>query len=113
MVEKTNIKVQFYLDDDGYITGWQQEFFDGYEWQIPFDATNAVDVTTADLETIVIGATKLVDGQLVLDIVKQAELEAETNKVIPTPEHQMINALGLQNAQLAAKVTTLTEKLGG
>lgn len=113
METKDKIKVLFSIDADGYIIGYQQEFFDGTDWQTPFDVTGSVDVAPADLETIVIGATKLIDGQLVLDTSKQAELEAEANKVIPTPEQQMINALGLQNAQLAAQVTALTEKLGG
>ena len=97
------IKVLFDTDADGYITGYQQEFYDGKEWQTPFDVTNAVDVAPADLETIVIGATKLIDGQLVLDTVKQAEIEAEANKVIPTTEQQMIATLSLRLAQMEAK----------
>lgn len=113
MKTKDKVKVLLDLDDDGYIIGYQQEFYDGKAWQTPFDVTGSVDVAPADLETIVIGATKLVNGQLVLDTYKQAELEAESNKVVPTAEQQMINALGLQNAQLAAKVAALTEKLGG
>ncbi|RND49347.1 hypothetical protein FAM18110_01116 [Lacticaseibacillus paracasei] len=113
MEKKNLVKVLFTIDSDSYITGYQQEFWDGKEWQTPFDTTNAVEVAPGDIDTIVMGATKLIDGQFVLDTSKQAELEAEANKVIPTPEQQMINALGLQNAQLAAKVTTLTEKLGG
>jgi len=103
METKDKIKVLFDLDGNGYITGWQQEFFDGYEWKTPFDTTNAVDVAPADLETIVMGATKLVDGQLVLDAVKQAEIEAEANKVTPTTEQQLIATLSLRLAQLEAK----------
>ena len=113
MEKKNLVKVLFTIDSDSYITGYQQEFWDGKEWQTPFDTTDAVEVDPGDIDTIVMGATKLIDGQFVLDTSKQAELEAEANKVIPTPEQQMINVLGLQNAQLAAKVTTLTEKLGG
>lgn len=103
MVEKATVKVLFSIDADGYIIGYQQEFFDGTDWQTPFDVTNAVDVAPADLETIVMGATKLVDGQLVLDTVKQAEIEAEANKVTPTAEQQLIATLSLRLAQLEAK----------
>ena len=103
METKDKIKVLFDLDGNGYIIGWQQEFFDGTKWQTPFDVTNAVDVAPADLETIVIGATKLVDSQLVLDTVKQAEIEAEASKVTPTTEQQLIATLSLRLAQLEAK----------
>ena len=102
METKDKIKVLFSIDADGYIIGYQQEFFDGKEWQTPFDVTGSVDVTPADLETIVIGATKLVDGQLVRDKAKQAELEAEANKVIPTAEQQLISTLMLKVAKLEA-----------
>ena len=103
MVGKDMIKVLFSFDNQGWIIGYQSEFFDGKAWQTPFDTTNAVDVAPADLETIVIGATKLIDGQLVLDTVKQAEIEAETSKVTPTTEQQLIATLSLRLAQLEAK----------
>lgn len=102
MVEKATVKVLFSFDDQGWIVGYQSEFFDGTDWQTPFDVTNAVDVAPADLETIVIGATKLIDGQLVLDTVKQAEIEAEANKVVPTAEQQLISTLMLKVAKLEA-----------
>ena len=102
METKDKIKVLFDLDGNSYITGWQQEFYDGKQWQTPFDTTNAVEVTLADLDTIVMGATKLTDGQLVLDTAKQAELEAEANKVIPTAEQQLISTLMLKVAKLEA-----------
>ncbi|MCT4386390.1 phage infection protein, partial [Lacticaseibacillus paracasei] len=79
METKSKILALFVTNTDGYITGYQQEFYDGKEWQTPFDTTNAVEVAPGDLDTIVIGATKLIDGQLVLDTSKQAELEAEAN----------------------------------
>lgn len=113
METKDKIRVLFSIDTDGYILGYQQEFYDGKDWVAPFDTANAVEVAPGDLDTIVTGATKLINGKLVVDEAKQAELEAEANQVIPTAEQQMINALGLQNAQLAAQVTALTEKLGG
>lgn len=113
MEAKDKVKVLFDLDSNGYITGWQQEFYDGKAWQTPFDTTNAVEISQSDLNGISLGATKLIDGQLVLDTSKQAELEAEANKVTPTSEQQMINTLGLQNAKLIEQVAELTKKLGG
>ena len=113
METKDKIHVLFDTDDDGYIIGYQQEFYDGKAWQTPFDTTNAVEVTQADLASIALGATKWVNGKLVIDPDKQAELEAEANKVTPTAEQQMINTLGLQNAKLIEQVAELTKKLGG
>jgi hypothetical protein len=101
-MDKKTIKILFDTDSSGYITGWQQEFWDGVDWQTPFDTTNAVELAMSDLDAIVIGATKLVDGQLVLDTVKQAELEAEADKVIPTAEQQLISTLMLKVAKLEA-----------
>ena len=102
METKDKLKVLFDTGTNGYITGYQQEFYDGKEWQTPFDVTGSIDVAPANLETIVIGATKLIDGQLVLDTSKQAELEAAANKVIPTPEQQLISTLMLKVAKLEA-----------
>jgi hypothetical protein len=113
METKDKIKVLFDLDGDCYITGWQQEFYDGEQWQTPFDTTNAVEISQSDLNGISLGTTKLIDGKLVLDTSKQAELESEANKVTPTSEQQMINTLGLQNAKLIEQVAELTKKLGG
>ena len=102
METKDKIKVLFDLDGDGYITGWQQEFFDGYEWRAPFDTTNAIELSQSDLNGISLGATKLIDGKLVLDTSKQAKLEAEANKVTPTAEQQLISTLMLKVAKLEA-----------
>lgn len=104
METKDKIKVLFDLDGDGYITGWQQEFFDGYEWQAPFDTTNAVELSPTDLSTLCLGASKVsADGTITTDADKKAELEAEANKVIPTTEQQLIATLSLRLAQLEAK----------
>ncbi|MFD1439844.1 phage infection protein [Lacticaseibacillus hegangensis] len=102
METKNKILASFMTNTDGYIIGYQQEFFDGKEWQTPFDTTNAVEVAPGDLDTIVMGATKLINGKLVVDEAKQAELEAEANKVIPTTEQQLIAALMLKVAKLEA-----------
>ena len=102
METKDKIKVLFSIDADGYITGWQQEFYDGNQWQTPFDTRNAVDLSQSDLNGISLGATKLIDGQLVLDTSKQAELESEANKVTPTAEQQLIATLMLKVAKMEA-----------
>ncbi|WP_125570452.1 phage infection protein [Lacticaseibacillus songhuajiangensis] len=96
MAEKDKVRVLFGFDADGYIIGWQQEFYDGEQWQAPFDTTGAVEVAAPDLATIVLGATKWVNGKLVINPDKQAELEAEANKVTPTAEQKMIASLMLR-----------------
>lgn len=114
MENKDKIKVLFDTDENGYILGYQQEFYDGKKWVAPFDTSKAVEVAPADLDSICLGASKVsADGIITTDEDKRSELEAEANKLIPTAEQQMINALGLQNAKLAEQVTALTEKLGG
>ncbi|WP_262315211.1 phage infection protein [Lacticaseibacillus parakribbianus] len=101
MVEsKDKIHVLFDTDTDGYIVGWQQEFYDGKAWQTPFDTTNAVEVTPAALDNIIIGATRYTDGQLVTDEAKREELENPVPQ--PTPEQQMLAALALKLAKLEA-----------
>jgi len=101
---KDKIKVLFDTDADGYVTGWQQEFYDGKEWQTPFDADSAIEVVPADLTNVFIGASKVSkDGTITTNADKKAELEAEANKIIPTPEQQMIAALVAKVTELEAK----------
>lgn len=76
METKDKIKVLFSIDADGYIIGYQQEFYDGTDWQTPFDATNAIDLSANDLDSIVFGATKVTDGKLVVDQSKIADMQA-------------------------------------
>ncbi|WP_125581504.1 phage infection protein [Lacticaseibacillus suibinensis] len=101
METKERIRALFTLDSDGYIIGYQREFFDGKEWQTPFDTTNAVEVAPGDLDTIVMGATKLRNGKLVVDEAKQAELEQPVTPQ-PTAEQQLIATLMLKVAKLEA-----------
>ena len=101
METKDKIKVLFSIDTDGYIIGYQREFFDGKEWQTPFDTTNAVEVAPGDLDTIVMGATKLINGKLVVDEAKQAELEQPVTPQ-PTTDQQMLAAVMLRVAKLEA-----------
>ena len=104
METKDKIKVLFSIDTDGYIIGYQQEFWDGKEWVAPFDTSEAVEVAPADLESIWLGASKVsADGTIMTDANKKAELESEANKVAPTTEQQLIATLSLRLAQLEAK----------
>lgn len=100
---KDKVQVLFDTDADGYITGWQQEFWDGKRWQALFDTSKAVEVAPADLASICLGASKVSsDGIITTDEDKRAELEAEANKVITTAEQQLIATLMLKVAKLEA-----------
>ena len=104
METKDKIKVLFSIDADGYIIGYQQEFFDGKAWQTPFDTTNAIELSPADLASIALGASKVSsDGTITTDTDKKAELEAEANRPEPSPEQQLIATLSLRLAQLEVK----------
>ncbi|WP_179395789.1 phage infection protein [Lacticaseibacillus absianus] len=86
-------------DDDGYIIGYQQEYFDHGEWHTPFDTTNAVELSKTELDKIVLGASKLVDDAIVVDQAKLNEIK-EAAKPQPTPEQLMLAALSLEVAKL-------------
>ncbi|WP_203663557.1 phage infection protein [Lacticaseibacillus sp. 53-4] len=103
MEMKDKIRVLFDTDADGYIIGYQQEFYDGKAWQTPFDTTNAIEVTPTDLANICLGASKVSeDGTITTDADKKAELEAEANKPEPSPEQHLLANLTLEVAQLKA-----------
>ena len=106
-MDKDKLKVLFTTDAGGYITGWQQEFWDGRQWQTPFDTTNAVELTPGDLDTIVMGATKLINGKLVFDEAKQAELEKAAEPK-PTPDEQ-IATLQQSNSELQSAMLELSD----
>jgi len=109
METKDKIKVLFDLDGDGYITGWQQEFYDGNQWQTPFDTTNAVELSPTDLSTLCLGASKVsADGTITTDADKKAELEAEANKPEPSPEDK-IAALQQSNDSLQSALLELSD----
>lgn len=102
------VSVQFDIDSAGYIDGWTDAEF--------ADQTKLTDVDQSELDTCVLGATKLVDGHLVLDEAKQAEIDT------PVPDAQdLINAqmmkttaqLTLTNAALMKQVATLEAKTNG
>ena len=86
------VKVEFDIDVTGYVQGYTLA---------PYaDEKAAVEVDEIELQNCPFGATKLVDGHLVVDAAKLAEIEAELNKVTPTAEQQMIASLALQLAEL-------------
>lgn len=99
---KEKIKVSFYFDADGYIVGYQQEFWDGRQWQTPFDTTNAVELTADEIGGIVMGATKYADGKLTVDVDKQKALAD-----VAEPDTQA----DPQVAALQAKVDTQNEAI--
>ena len=87
------MKVHIDVDDDGYIASWGTDY----------TVENMVEVDETELDKIVLGASKLIDGEIVVDKAKQVELEAEANKVVPTTEQQLIATLSLRLAQMEAK----------
>ncbi|RXS53700.1 phage infection protein, partial [Lacticaseibacillus rhamnosus] len=86
-----------------YITGYQQEFWDGSQWQTPFDDEKAILIAPEELEKIAIGASKLADdGTVVINTDKQAALEKAANKVTPSAEQMLLAKLTLEVAQMKA-----------
>ena len=111
METKEKIKVLFTLDSDGYIIGYQQEFYDGKEWQAPFDTSKAVDLAPADVQTIVLGATKYTDGKLVLDTAKRDELTSTTTTTAPIDYATQIANLQAQVDQANEATMELADML--
>lgn len=102
-MNKDKIQALFDTDADGYIIGYQQEFYDGKKWQTPFDTASAIEVTPTNLASICFGASKVsADGTITTDVDKKAELEAEVNKHEPSPEQQLLANLTLEVAQMKA-----------
>ncbi|WP_179394991.1 phage infection protein [Lacticaseibacillus absianus] len=101
------MKVIFDTDDEGYITGYQQAFWDGEQWQTPFDTTDAVDLAQIEVDKIVLGASKLVNGAIMVDQVKLAEI-AEADKPQPTAEEE-IAQLKADNATMQSALMELSD----
>ena len=74
---------------EGYIQGYEVEFWDDREWQTPFDTTDAVLLPQSEIDKIALGASKLVDGAIVVDQAKLAEMQ-EAAKPQPTAEEQVV-----------------------
>lgn len=116
MVEKDKIKVLLDLDDDGYIIGYQQEFYDGKEWQTPFDTTNAIEVTPADLASIALGSSKVSsDGTITTDAEKQKEIEDAEAKLEeeakPADYQTIIAQLKLEQEQTNEALLEISDML--
>ena len=104
-MEADKVKAIFNTDEDGYITGYQQEFWDGSQWQTPFDDEKAILIAPEELKKIAIGASKLADdGTVVIDTDKQAALEKAANQVKPTGEQMLLANLTLEVAQLLSLI---------
>ena len=100
-MEADKVKALLSTDENDYITGYQQEFWDGSQWQTPFDDEKAILIAPEELKKIVIGASKLADdGTVVIDTDKQAALEKAANQVTPTAEQMLLANLTLEVAQM-------------
>lgn len=103
METKETLKVLLEFDSDGWITSYQNEFWDGHAWGVTFDLNdpNVVDLTPAELDSIALRASKLVDGKVVVDQEKLAELQVASAPQ-PTAEQQLLISLADQIAKLKA-----------
>lgn len=86
------MKVRLDIQADGFI----------YAWGTDYTSDNVVDIDENELKKIVAGASKLVDGKIVVDQQRVTDLYPADTMPTPTPEHQMIAALTLEVAQLKA-----------
>ena len=102
-MDKDKLEVLLSTDSDGYIIGYQKEFWDGSSWQTPFDTKDAVLIDTTSIDSIVLGASKLnSDNTVTVDTNKQAEIEKAANQVTPTAEQMLMANLTLDVAQMKA-----------
>ncbi|WP_335139992.1 hypothetical protein [Lacticaseibacillus paracasei] len=84
------MKVRLDTQADGFI----------YAWGTDYTSDNVVDIDDNELKKIVVGASKLVDGKIVVDQQRVANLYPADAMPTPSPEHQMI-------AELYARVMKL------
>ena len=84
------MKVRLDTQADGFI----------YAWGTDYTSDNVVDIDENELKKIVPGASKLVDGKIVVDQQRVADLYPADPMPTPSPEHQMI-------AELYARVMKL------
>lgn len=108
MLQKDKIKVLFSTDEDGYILGYQKEFWDGIQWQVPFDDSKALLVTPESIESIIIGASKIdSNGNITLDEDKKSVLEKQEQD-FKTPEEQ-VASLRQSNDALQSALLELSD----
>jgi len=107
-VDDTKIKVLFNKDTEGYIVGYQKAFWNGTEWETPFDTTNAIEVSNDSLKDIYIGASK-VDalGNITTDADKKAELEKKEQSIL-SPEDKLAS-LQQSNDELQSALLELSD----
>jgi len=86
------MKVRLDTQADGFI----------YAWGTDYTGDNVVDIDEDELKKIVAGASKLVDGKIVIDQQRVTDLYPADAMPTPSPEQQMIAALTLEVAQLKA-----------
>lgn len=84
------MKVRLDTQADGFI----------YAWGTDYTSDNVIDIDENELKKIVAGASKLVDGKIVVDQQRFANLYPADAMPTPSPEHQMI-------AELYARVMKL------
>lgn len=86
------MKVRLDTQPDGFI----------YAWGTDYTSDNVVDIDENELKKIVAGASKLVDGKIVVDQQRVTDLYPAYAMPTPTPEQQMISTLMLKVAKLEA-----------
>ncbi len=100
------VEVRLFYDDDGYVVGWGSDY----------NEDNVVELEQSELDSLVIGATKLVDGHLVIDEEKRQELIDEANKTEPTEQDKInedlskqLEAAQQQNSELQSALLELSD----
>ncbi|MCI0375431.1 hypothetical protein [Lacticaseibacillus paracasei] len=89
------MKVRLDTQADGFI----------YAWGTDYTSDNVFDIDENELKNIVAGASKLVDGKIVVDQQRVTDLYPADVMPTPSPEQQMI-------AALYARVTKLEDGEG-
>ncbi|WP_335139534.1 hypothetical protein [Lacticaseibacillus paracasei] len=84
------MKVRLDTQADGFI----------YAWGTDYTSDNVIDIDENELKKFVVGASKLVDGKIVVDQQRVTDLYPADVMPSPSPEHQMIAALYARVAKL-------------
>ncbi|RNE10376.1 hypothetical protein FAM22280_01520 [Lacticaseibacillus paracasei] len=86
------MKVRLDTQEDGFI----------YAWGTDYTSDNVVDIDESELKKIVVGASKLVDGKIVVDKQRVANLYPADAMPTPSPEQQLLANLTLDVAHMKA-----------
>lgn len=84
------MKVRLDTQADGFI----------YAWGTDYTSDNMVDIDDNELKKIVVGASKLVDGKIVVDHQRVTDLYPADVLPTPSPDQQMIAALYARMAKI-------------